>query len=897
MPPVTRLRSLLRNLLRRDQVERDLDSEIDSYLEALINEKVAAGMTPEDARRAALLELGGSEQVKEEVREARAGALLDQLGQDVRCGLRMLRRNPGFTLVAVLTLALGIGANTAIFSVVHAVLLRPLPYPRPERLVMLWQSYPQRGLTFWRLSQANFAAYREQSRSFESLAVYTRAGYNVSGGGEADRLQAANVSAEFFDIFSVAPRLGRTFRAGDDAPGHPRICVLSYGEWQRRFGGDPGVIGRSLSLDNLPTEVVGVMPQGFSFPDPVALWVPLDLSRERTSPFNLLGVARLRPGLAPAGAETETTHILRTLGAGDAAFVGSNTVPPPGADLHTTVTLLQEAITGQSRTPLLILLGSVGLVLLIACANVANMLLARALARAREISLRFALGATASRVFRQLMTECLLLGGLGCAAGLALAAAGLRIVNRLPLGGIPRIREVNLDVAVLTFAVVTGLLATSLFGLAPAWRMNCMGVQEGLRGEGRCTATTGSRRTNGALVALQFALSLILLCGTGLLLRSFQRLVAVEPGFDTGNLLTLRLYLPPARRTGYENPFAPASGEEGVRTARFYLGLAESVRGLPGMRAAALVSNLPFTGDINADGTIVEGHEPPPGEPAALTRIVGSSPGYFHAMGMTLLRGRDFAESDRDVSMPVAIVDDSLARRYWPDGNAVGQRIRFAWDTEEGAWRTIVGVVSAIRDETPAHGVEPHLYIPFLQEPQRSMHLVARTEGDPAAAIHAVRAALREADPRVPAFAVQSMDQAIGASLFQQKFTNVLLALFAVISLLLAAAGIYGVMSLEVTSRLKEIAIRMALGAPPAEVFGLVIRHGGMLAGAGLMAGLAGALAATRLLEGLLFEVTPTDPVTFATVTALLALVALLACVVPARRAVRVDPIAALRQE
>jgi putative ABC transport system permease protein len=495
------------------------------------------------------------------------------------------------------------------------------------------------------------------------------------------------------------------------------------------------------------------------------------------------------------------------------------------------------------------------------------------------------------------MTECLLLGGLACAAGVALAAAGLRLMTGLPLDGIPRIHDASLDAPVLIFAVLTGLVTTVLFGLAPAWRLNRAGARQGSGADAHSTATSGNRRISGALVALQFALSLILLVGAGLLLRSLQLLLAVDPGFDATNVLTLRLYLPPVQETGYENPYAPAAGDEGQRTARFYLDLADRVRVLPGVRSAALVSSLPLTGDIDADGTIVEGHEPSPGDPVAVTRIVRSGPGYFGTMRIAILRGRDFADSDRETSMPVAIVDETFARRYWPDGNAIGQRIRYAWNTEQDPWMTIVGVVAGIRDESLAEGQEPHLYIPFSLEPHRGMHLVARTEGHPEAAIAGVRAALRDLDPGVPAFAVQSLDQTVGASLSQQKFANVLLALFAAIALLLAAAGIYGVMSLEVNSRVKELAIRIALGARPSEVFGLVIGHGARLAGAGLVAGLAGALALTRLLAGLLFEVAPTDPATFAAVIALLAAVAFVASAAPARHATRVDPIAALRLE
>jgi predicted permease len=898
MSLLKRARSLIRNLFHRDRVERDLDAEIEAYLEALTREKIEAGMTPDEARRAARIELGGAEQVKEEVRAVRAGALVDQLGQDLRFGLRMLRRNPGFALLAVLTLALGIGANTAIFSIVHAVLLRPLPYPEPDRLVTLRQAHPQRGLTYWRLSQANFAAYREQVRGFETLAAFTWSGYNMRRGGDSARVRAMNVSAGFFDVLGIPPHAGRTFLPGEDAAGRRQLCVLGHGLWQRRFGGDPGAVGESIALDNVPTEIVGVMPRGFRFIDPaVEMWVTLDLSPERTSPFNLLGLARLKPGVRPAETQAEATHVLKTRGAGDAAFIGGVAVAGPDADLHAVVLPLQEALGSRSRTALLLLLGSSGLVLLMACANVANLLLARATTRAREIAVRFALGATAARVVRQLMTECLLIGALGCAAGLALAAFGLRLVTSLPLAGLWRIDEADLNVPVLIFTGTAGLASTLLFGLLPVLRMNRLGSRDGLRPGTRSTAAPVSRRTNGALVALQFALSVVLLVGTGLLLKSFQRVLAVDPGFDAGKVLTLSLYYPPRKQTEYANPFAPTSGDEGEAAARFFTSVAERVRALPGVSAAGLVSSLPLTGDIDADGIIVEGHEPKDGAQAPVTLIARAGPGYFRAMQIPLLRGRDFADGDGPDSMPVAIVDEVLARRYWPDGDAVGRRVRYSWDTSETPWRTIIGVVSGIRDAALTEDRQPHVYYPITQERMRRLNLVVRTEGDPEAAVGSVRAALRAVDPSIPAFDVQTMGATVGQSLFQQKFMNALLGLFAALSLLLAATGIYGVISLEVASRLKELAIRIALGARPVEVFGLVLRHGASLAAAGLLPGIAGAFALTCVLETMLFEVEPTDPGTFATAIVLLTAVALLACVIPARRATRVDPIVWLRQE
>ncbi|HEU5179436.1 MAG TPA: ABC transporter permease [Candidatus Polarisedimenticolia bacterium] len=898
MALLRRLSALLRNLFRRPRVERDLHDEMNDYLEGLVRERVEAGATPEEARRVALLEMGGPEQVKEAVRDVRAGAWIEAFFQDLRFGARILRKSPGFTFLAILTLALGIGANTAVFSVVNTVLLRPLPFPGSERLVTFWQSYPQRGLATWRMSQANFLAYRQEMRSFEQLAAYNRTGYNASGAGEPARLDAMSVSANFFDVLQVRPEFGRAFRTGEDAPGRRALCVLSHAQWRRQFGSDPGVIGKALILDNVPTEIVGVMPADFRWPGPpVDVWVPLDLSPERTSPFNLIGLARLRPGVQAARAEAEATHLLKVRGANDQSFIGSNAVAKPDSDLHAVVTPLHDTVSGASRTPLLVLLGAVALVLLIACANVANLLLGRAAVRQREIAMRFALGATRARVVRQLMTECLLLGALGGAAGLALAGWGLELLAGLPLG-IPRLGEVRLDPGVLAFTAGVGLLATLLFGLLPALRIGRLGSRNEWHGEGRGTSSAGTRATHGALVGVQFALSLILLVGTGLLLKSFHRLTAIEPGFETEKVLTMRLYVPPQHPDGYRNPFAPAQGAEGEHALAFYRSVEERLRSLPGITAAGLVDGLPFTGDLNSDGTVIEGHEPEPGTDSTITPLLTVGPGYFRALGIPVLRGRDFADTDRIGSQPVAVVDEAMAKR-WGGADPVGGRIRYGWNEEPDAWMTIVGVVANVRDITITAGQEPdpHLYLPLGQGPQRRMGLVVRTAGDPAATAGAIRAAIRGIDPGVPPFDVQTLSQNLDSSLARERFTNILLSLFAAVSLLLAAAGIYGVMSLEVSSRLKEMAIRIALGARPREVFALVLRRGTLLAVAGLGVGFLGALALTRFLKNLLFEVGTTDPATYSMVVVVLVSVAILACALPARRATRVDPIESLRRE
>ena len=878
---LTRLRKLFTNLFRGQKVDRELDAELHAHLQLLIDEKIASGMTAADAYRSSRIEIGGLEQVKENVREVRTGALIEQLFQDSRYALRILRKNPGFTSIVLATLALGIGVNTAIFSLVDGILLRPLPYKQPERLVRVVQSQRQLGLDTWNLSQATFVALRDNTKTLESFASYSTGGVNLSGDGEPERVSVGNVSADFFKVFDVPPELGRMFRSGEDTPGNNNVCVISYGFWQRRFGGSPSALGRALNLNNNSVEIVGIMPAGFDFPRPtIEIWIPLALNPTRSAPYFLRGVARLGPGVSLAQAEAETTSVLLDWARQHKGTSESRIPVDQGSALKSVVSPLKEVTVGSTQQPLLILLGAVGLVLLIACANVANLLLARATSRVREIAVRFALGASPARVARQLLTESMVLAFLGAIIGVLLAWLGVKLLDRMPTEGIPRINDVGIDGRILAFtgglAIVTGLL----FGLMPAMRAYRMGIVTAMREGGR--GSTSNRRSNSALVAAQFALSFVLLIGAGLLLKSFQRLQAVELGFNPDNLMTMSLSLT-ARKYPKED-----------QALRLYQDLLDRLRALPGVRAAGMTTNTPFVGENTRDNFIVEGHEPGSGDETMPAQLVAFSPGAFQTLGMNFLLGRDFSESDKGDSEAVAIVDETLAKMYWPDGNAVGKRVETTGDMQ---WMTIVGVVGSVKQDRLGEKPQPHIYQPLTQSPSVLVKLVVRSDGTENATVSAIRSVVSDLDPDIPIYSIRSMDDLIARTLNSERLTSLLLTSFSILALVLAAVGIYGTMSLYVGSRKNEFGIRLALGARPGVLLRGVLREGMMLIGIGVVVGSVGAMALTRSIASLLFNVSPTDPLVFAGVTILLIAVAFVACFAPAHRASRLDPMIALRHE
>ncbi|MCI0408155.1 MAG: ABC transporter permease [Acidobacteria bacterium] len=803
--------------------------------------------------------------------------------QDVRYGLRMLLKNPGFTVVAVLTLALGIGANSTLFSVVNSVLLRPLPFPNPGRLVAVWEFVPEKGWYREPFSFPDFADWREQTKSFEKMAAYTYVGATLGEGGDAEFVGGAAVSADLFPILSARPRLGRVFTAEEDRPGAARAVILGHGLWERRFHSSPEVLGQTILLDGESCTVVGVMPETFNFPiggSPRSYWVPLTTDPDTRERVELRGnhylraVGLLKEGIGPLQAEADLDTIARRL---ETAYPGTNHL------MRARVLPLHEELVGDVRPALLVLLGAVGFVLLIACANIANLLLARASSRQKEIAIRAALGAGWGRIARQLLVESLLLSLAGGALGLLVAIWGVDFVVRLAPGPIPRIGEIGLDVRVLAFTLGVSLLTGILSGLAPALRSARASLDPDLR-EGRGGEAEGWRRNRvrALLVVSEVALSLVLLAGAGLMLRTFQRLSGVDPGFKPENVLTVSVSLPNA---SYPN---------GAQRIAFVDRLLERVGAVPGVRSAATVFTLPLGGSNRSNSfRIPDRPQAPEGDPDANYRTI--SPGYLVSMGIPLLKGRAFTAQDGATTPAVALVNETFARRFFPGEDPIGKVIET--DEDGTRRREIVGVVGDVRFDSLDSHLEPEYYVPYPQAPETSVTLVVRAAKDPSSLAPTLREQVRALDPSLPLYAVRTMEEYLAASVADRRVIALLLGSFAAVALALAATGLYGVLAYSVSRRTREIGIRVALGARPADVLKLVVAQGMLLTVAGLGIGLAGGLLLTRFLSGLLFGVRPTDPLTFAGVSALLAGVALLACYLPARRAARVDPVTALHYE
>jgi len=797
--------------------------------------------------------------------------MIADLWQDLRYGARMLLKQPGFSLIAMLTLALGIGANTAMFSVVNAVLLRPVPFPEPERLMLLVDGK----------APANFAGadVRDlalQNRSFAQLGAYTIATFNLAGGSVPEHVNGARVSAGLLPTLGVQPLYGRNLTAEEDREGGAKVVLLGHGVWQRQFGADPNVVGRAISLDEQSYTVIGVLPPGLNFPSDKELFVPLALSaRDLTSyftPFFITLTARLMPGVTRPQADAELATIIKPGEKG-----------PRFQRLR--VMGLQEALLGDARTMMLVLLGAVGFVVLIACANLANLLLTAAARRQKEIAVRLSLGASRNRVVRQFLTESLLLAASGGVAGLLLAAGGMTLINALLPSTIPRNGEISVDGRVLAFTCALTALAGLLFGTLPALRASQTALTEALKaGSPTLGGSFGAHRLRALLVVSQVALTVVLLTGAGLLIKSFVRLQQTRLGFRPERLLTARISLP---RSAYSTPQQRLS---------FADRLLEETRKQPGMQEAALTSFLPFATGNHMFGILMNGQkieERRPGMPMANLRAV--SPDYFRVLGIPLRTGREFSGADHERAPLVAVINETMAKRYWPNANPIGQRINETID--ERNWREIVGIVGSVQHLARGEEPKPEMFVPLSQAPPTNLNVAVRTQVEQASFEATLRRSVTAIDANLPVFEVRTMEERLFESVAQPRFRTVLLGVFAALALLMAVVGLYAVMAVSVAQRTHELGIRIALGAQRRDVIGLVLRQGIKLVSLGIVIGLAGAWALTRVLATLLYEVKPTDPLTFVTVPVLLIAVAILACWLPARQAASVDPLTALRYE
>jgi predicted permease len=810
--------------------------------------------------------------------------------QDVRYGLRVLWQKPGFTAVAVLTLALGIGANTAVFSLVSAVLVRPLKYREAERLVMVWEDGTAAGFPRDGPSVGNFADWRAQNKVFEEMAAYDQRTFDLTGeGGEPEKIFGLGVTSNFFPLLGAEPARGRLLLPEEDRPGAARVALISHGLWQRRFGGERSAVGGEVLLNGEPYTVVGVMPADFQFAYPaVELWVPVAFTPEQLANHAvhyLEVVARLKPGVTVEQAKADLDAVARGI---------SEAHPDDAANLRAALAPLREYLAGNVRTPLLLLLAAVALVLLIACANVAGVLLSRAAARRREIAVRAALGASRLRIVRQLMTESALLSAAGGALGTLLALWTFAFLGQLVPAGMRATAEPRLDSAVLWFTLAVSLAASFAFGLAPALQASKTDLNDALKQAGGRGGASSGRRLRGAFVVAEVALALVLLVGAGLVVRTLHNLRGQYAGLKPESVLTARTQLADNR---YREP---------ARRAAFYDGVLERVKSLPGVVAAGYTTAVPLTRKGGANGLSVEGKDNgPDANWNANHRQV--SPDYFRAVGLTVREGRPLEERDGEGSPPVAVINETMARSFWPDETAVGKRFKVGLPDSPQPWLTVVGVVEDVRQMASDEPVKAEMYVPYRQAAahwKSSIYswftprdLVVRTSVEPASVAPAVREAVREVDPYQPVSGVRTLEEVLGRDTAQRRLNVILLASFAGLALLLAALGIYGVLAYFVVQHTPEIGVRMALGASPGDVLRMVVGRGMRLALAGVGCGLVAAFALTRLIESQLFGVSASDPVTFAGIALLLAAVALLACYLPARRATKVDPMVALRYE
>ncbi|HEU4713073.1 MAG TPA: ABC transporter permease [Pyrinomonadaceae bacterium] len=807
--------------------------------------------------------------------------LMDAFLNDIRYAIRNLIKRPGFTLIAVLTLGIGIGANSAIFSTIHALLLKPLPFPELDRVVAVWDKMPSRGVMHNEVTMANYLDWRAQNQSFDQLALYRWWSANLTGVDPPERLQGFLVTANFIDVTGLKPIMGRNFTEEENQPGKDAVAIITHSLWQRRFGGDPNIINKTITVNSIQRTVIGVMPEHFNFPKGAEVYAPITLTPElmgnRLS-HSYYVIGRLKPGATIESAQAETDNITARL---EKQYAETNT------GWGATVFPIVADTVRQYDTALWVMMGAVGFVLLIACANVANLMLARATGRQREIALRAALGASRWRIMRQLLTESLIVALVGGAFGVLVGIWGVDALRASNPGDAARFApgwyQLGINFPVLLFTAGLSLFSGLVFGLAPALQLSRPNLNDALK-EGSRQTSGSSHRLRSSLVVFEVALSLVLLVGAGLLVRSFLSLVNTNAGFDPNNVLTMNLVLPSAKY------------RERPQRAAFYADLVQRVKSTPGVESAAVVNYLPLGGANSSDAYLIEGEpEPQPGQEHE-GRYRVATPEYFETMRIPIVKGRAFTEHDKPGATPVAIVNETFARQHWPGQDAVGKRFRIFGPIESNPWMEIAGVVEDVRHELNL-AVTPEFYLPHAQDPWSAMVLVAKTNVDPASLAATLRQQVWSIDKDQPVFDVRTMQEVRAASVTMYSFSSVMLGIFAGIALLLASIGIYGVMAFAVTQRTQEIGIRMALGARALDVLKLVISHGMKLALLGIVIGLAGAWGLTRFMSGLLVGVQPTDLLTFAIVSACLFIAALLACYLPARRATKVDPLVALRYE
>lgn len=876
--------------------EHEIVEELTQHLDDVYEQAIKNGATKEEAYRAALRQLSDSNLLARELRRVHApltqelavpggppkGNMFADFAQDIRYGARVLFKNPGFTVIAVIALALGIGANTAIFTVVNAVLLRALPYKDPDRLLMVWEDASKIGFPNNTPSPANFIDWRDQNQLFEGMAATHRQTFNLTGIGEPERIDGRRVSSNLFALLGVDPQLGRAFIADEDKPGANNVVILSNRLWRRRFAADASIVGKTLTLNGQAFTVVGVMPQRFEFPSREdELWIPMAFSAEeaaRRGSHYLEVIGRVKPGVTPQQAQAEMSTIGARL---------EQQYPDSNSNVGVTVIPLHEDLVGDIKPALLMLLGAVGFVLLVACANVANLLLARAAVRQREIAVRMALGASRWRLVRQFLTESVLLGAIGGIVGLILSFVALIVLKSFIPENISQASAINMDGRVLGFTLLISILTGLIFGLAPASQRSDFELNEVLKEGGRDPgAGSRGKRMRGMLVITEVAVSLILLIGAGLLVNSFLRLRNIDPGFKTDQVLTMGVVLPQLKYP------------DRARRAAFYTEVIRRVESLPGVKAAGVTNWIPLVLQGDSIGISIEG-KPDPNlsqRPNAATRVI--NPNYFSAMGMNLLKGRNLDARDQATSPAVSVISETMARRFWPDQDPIGKRFTPGDSSRDDQWIQVIGVVNDVRQFELTVEPKPQMYLSYEQvgffAPR---YLVVKTDVEPSSLAATVRQAVWEIDKDQPVSNIQTMEEVVSESIARQRFSMLLLAIFAGVALVLAAVGIYGVMSYSVAQRTHEIGIRMALGAQTGAVLKLAVGHGLKLLIAGIVIGLGAAFLLTRLMSTLLFGVTPTDPLTFTAISLILLAVGLIASYIPARRATKVNPLAALRYE